>query len=212
MVDFLEVIVLDCPDYSTSGGPTFSTNVFEAASGIEYRNSKWTATRRAYNLKFSLIEQADMATYVRDLFLVCKGQKTGFRFRDPDDYYAEDQLIGTGDGSTVDFQLIKTYSITEGTFTGLSPTTETVTRTIKKVANNSLTEGVLVNGVSAPYTIDETTGIITMDTAPALGHDVVVPIFQFHVPVRFKTDEYTTSFEEGNHRAWNFEIIELLEV
>lgn len=112
----------------------------------------------------------------------------GFRWRDRFDHKScqpsgnpafTDQSIGTGDGTTVAFQLTKVYG------SAFSP----YTRDIKKPVIGSVKVG--VNGVeqtlTTDFTVDTTTGIITFVTPPTNTHPITAG-FEFDIPVRFDTD------------------------
>ena len=110
-----------------------------------------------------------------------------------------DQLIGTGDNSEVDFQLIKKY--TSGGFS--------YTRTINKPISGTTIISLDDVSQASGWSVDTTTGIVTFDVAP--GSSVLVKAgFEFVVPVRFATDEITINLEAFNHGS--FEDIILLEV
>ncbi len=106
---------------------------------------------------------------------------------------AMDQSIGTGDGTTATFQLVKTYGGTH------APWARAI---IKPVAGSVL---VAVAGVIKPpaaFTTDTTTGVVTFD----LGHIPVsgAPItagFLFDVPVRFDTDKLEVNLSGFQHGA-----------
>lgn len=91
-----------------------------------------------------------------------------------------DQVIGTGDGVTATFQLIKTYGGLHAPYR----------RPIKKPVPGSVR--VAVGGSEIPgsgFTCDTATGIVTF--LPGHEPDVGVAItagFLFDVPVRFDTD------------------------
>ena len=87
-----------------------------------------------------------------------------------------DQLIGTGDGGTVDFQLVKRYTDAAGTLT--RNITKPISGTVKVQSNGvDLTEG-------ADFTVNYATGVVTLASAPTSGH-LVKAGFDFYFPVRF---------------------------
>ena len=120
------------------------------------------------------------------------GRAYGFRFKDWRDYQATATLTNgqrgiatptTGDGSNKIFQLVKSYTFGS----------QTVSRPIKKPIAAGLVA--YKNGVSATYTLDTTTGILTFTTAPGAGV-VVTWDGQFDVPARFDTDSLDVAIEE----------------
>jgi uncharacterized protein (TIGR02217 family) len=100
----------------------------------------------------------------------------------------EDQTLGAGDGVATSFQLRKAYG--------------EVWRPINKPVEGSVR--VAVAGVeTGGFTLDVTTGVITLDAAPGAGLAVTAG-FQFDTPVRFDSDfmEMTLeSFEAGRMNA-----------
>jgi uncharacterized protein (TIGR02217 family) len=104
------------------------------------------------------------------------GPARGFRLRDPFDYDAKDQVIGTGDGQTARFQLIKSYG-------------DTVRRITRPVAG---TVALKLNGVATSAFTLGAGGVVTLDVAPAAGVKVTAS-FLFDVPVRFAEDQLRVS-------------------
>src|SRR5208337_5160773 len=109
-------------------------------------------------------------------------------------------VIGTGDGNTTVFQLVKNY--TSGGRTYVRTILKPITADVTDFQGNPLTNTINVydNGtkktLTADYTQDYTTGLITFNTAPVAGH-VITADCQFHVPVRFMSDELKAQVEES---------------
>ena len=114
------------------------------------------------------------------------GRLHGFRFKDWGDHKSclpsgtpspTDQSIGTGDGTTTAFQLVKHYA----------SGSQTWTRTIAKPVAGTVR--VALDGAEQidDWSVDTTTGVVTFDIAPAAGVAVTAG-FAFDVPVRFDTD------------------------
>src|SRR5690606_32974462 len=112
------------------------------------------------------------------------GQLHGFRFRDPLDFkscgpneipQAEDQRIGTGDGITVTFQLVKTYRDAGGA----------MQRTIAKPVDGSIAIAVAGMPVAAgDWSADPATGIVTFLPGAVPGPGAAVTAgYEFDVPV-----------------------------
>jgi uncharacterized protein (TIGR02217 family) len=171
-----------------TGGPVRRTDIVNLSNGREQRNQRWRDSRRSYDAGSGVKSLADLYA-VLEFFEARGGQLYGFRFRDPVDckscapggtVSASDQVIGTGDGETASFQLVKTYADGGGSW---------VRRIVKPVAGSVL---VSVNGVVKPvgaFALDAGTGIITFVAGhiPADGA-VVQAGYEFDVPVRFDTD------------------------
>ena len=88
-----------------------------------------------------------------------------------------DQIIGTGDGATTAFQLVKRY--TSGA--------QSWTRSIAKPVAGTVT--IALNGTPQPsgWSVGATTGLVTFSAAPGAGIAITAG-FVFDVPVRFDTD------------------------
>lgn len=175
----------------SSGGPERRTEIVTLNNGFEQRNSPWSHSRRRYDAGLgarSLDELAEIMAF----FEARQGQLYGFRWKDWTDFKscvpsarptALDQNIGTGDGKTVLFGLVKSYK----------SGTQAYIRPITKPVQDSVT--VAVGGVEvspADRRIDTTTGRVELRIAPVAGAFVTAG-FEFDVPVRFDTDRISAS-------------------
>ena len=168
----------------STGGPERRTDVVATASGREERNARWANSRRHYHAGYGMKSLDDIHALVA-FFEERRGKLHSFRWKDFADYKscapsaqiaATDQVIGTGDGSTRVFQLVKRYG------SGIRDYQRKVTA---PVAGSAV---IAVAGViSTPVTVDVLTGLVTFAVAPASGA-VVSAGFEFDVPVRFDTD------------------------
>ena len=166
-----------------SGGPERRTEIVTLVSGREERNSPWANSRRRWDAGPGIASLDDIHTLLA-FFEARHGRLHGFRFRDPLDNRScapsvqpspADQVLGTGDGGTAAFQLVKHYA----------SGAQSWTRTIAKPVEGSVRAA--IDGVETPVTTDHTTGLITFDTPPAPGA-VITAGFAFDCPVRFDTD------------------------
>jgi uncharacterized protein (TIGR02217 family) len=213
-MSFFEVEFPTQVAFGAVGGPTWSTTINTGFSGYEQRNRNWTYPLAKYQISLDHKPIASF-TIVNEFFLNVAGKADAFRFSDLKDYAATAQVIGTGDGANKVFQLVKNYTIGGRTFT--RPIKKPITSEVKDYQGTSLTDTVKVydNGVekthgagypvgSPPYaySLDETTGIITFLTAPLNGH-IITADFEFHVPVRFDTDEMKAVVEESDAEGGN---------
>lgn len=189
MTPFHEVLFPLDISLKSAGGPQRRTDVVALGSGAEERNARWAHSRRRYDAGYG-VKTFDALAQVVAFFEERRGRLTGFRWRDRLDHSsaasdagvaATDQAIGTGDGSTAAFQLVKTYG---GAF---SPYQRPI---VKPVAGSVR---VAVDGVVATegtaFTVDTTTGVITFLAGHIPGTGAAVTAgFLFDVPVRFDTD------------------------
>lgn len=177
--------------YGATGGPEYLTTVVSMASGHEQRNANWSAARGTWNVASGLKNQTQLNSLIA-FFRARKGRAIGFRFKDWTDYKATGQAIGTGDGVTKTFQLVKAY------VSGAGSDVRTITKPVQG------TVAVYLDGVvqATGWAVDTTTGIVTFGTAPAQGVKVSAN-FEFDVPVRFDTDKMAATIEQINLHQWS---------
>ena len=185
--------------FGTSGGPERRTEIVTLVNGFEERNTPWSDSRRRYDAGSGMRSLDDLDALIT-FFEARRGQLHGFRWKDWSDFKtcrpsqvvsATDQVIGTGNGSQTLFQLVKTYISGSGSWT----------RTISKPVSGTVK--VAVNGTArvlgADFTVNTTTGMITMQLPPANGATITAGC-EFDVPVRFDTDRIAVtmaSFQAG---------------
>lgn len=194
------------------GGPRWRTDIVTGRSGVEKRNSPWAHGRRRYRVSVPQGRHVEREALIA-FFHGRRGPLYSFRIRDWSDYKsgvanvsvaADDQTLGTGDGSDTTFQLVKLYDAS-----GAEP----YTRNITKPRNGTVL--VAVDGVTktegTDYTIDYTTGIVTFTTAPGSGLSVTAG-FQFDVPVRFEDEELPATFTVGDIEGSDERLVEYADI
>lgn len=195
--------------YGATGGPAWGTTVQTTASGHEYRISRASRPRRRYTFDKLLMEPATWGALV-EFWMARRGHLHGFRFKDWADWTSRadgvsnptnlDQVLGTGDGTETQFQLVKTYD--DG---GLNPFTESITLPVA---------GTIVVAVAGTpttaYTITNPGGLITFSSAPSLG-DIVTAGFEFDRPVRFNQSDETMNMRLDRGYLANWAGISCLE-
>lgn len=184
------------------GGPERRTDVVVLGSGFEERNSRWADSRRSYNAGYG-VKSLDDLNAVIAFFEERRGRLHGFRWKDHTDWKSAppsveptqtDQRIGTGDGATAVFQLVKVYGTAASAWT----------RTIAKPVAGSVR--VAVNGGDAAegsdFTVDPTTGRVTFRPGKVPPNGAIVTAgFVFDVPVRFDTDKLEINLQGFSHGA-----------
>jgi uncharacterized protein (TIGR02217 family) len=199
---FYELIFPEDISFGSEGGPTFNTDVVEVESGFDQRVSRWTEGKNTFNVAYGVRTLEQLGKLIAFNRIV-KGRAVGFRYKDWSDYSTAgftdqdadtvtslDQSLGTGDGSTKVFQLVKTYSYDDG----VNPV-KSVNRTITKPRASTLLVAVASTTVSTgAYSLNATNGKITFNVAPA-NNDAVQAGFEFDVPARFATDELPVRLE-----------------
>ena len=155
-------------------------------------DASWANSRRRYDVAYGIRRADDLAAVVAFFEARC-GRLHGFRFKDWGDYKSclpsqtpglTDQLIGTGDGATTAFQLVKRYSSGGQSWA----------RTIAKPVASTVQVAVDGTELASGWEIDRKTGILAFDAAPASGSSVTAG-FQFDVPVRFDTDQLDVTLD-----------------
>lgn len=182
---FHEVRFPDNISRGARGGPQRRTQIVELSSGDEERNASWADSRRRYDVSYG-VRRADDLHAVVEFFEARNGRLYGFRFKDWADYKSglpsravsdEDQRIGTGTGAQTTFQLRKRYGSDAHHWW----------RSIRKPVAGSVRIAVDAVELFSGWSVDLTTGVVTLAAAPAPGA-VVTAGFEFDVPVRFDSD------------------------
>lgn len=189
MTAFHEVVFPLDIALKSAGGPQRRTDVVVLGSGAEERNARWAHSRRRYDAGYG-VKTFNALSQVVAFFEERRGRLHGFRWRDRLDHSsaapdaaiaATDQVIGTGDGTTATFNLVKTYGSLYSPYQ----------RPIAKPVPGSVR--VAVAGIEVPegmaFSVDDTTGGVTFLAGhiPGSGQAVTAG-FLFDVPVRFDTD------------------------
>ena len=208
-MQFHEVRFPTALSFGSIGGPERRTDVVTLASGFEERNTPWAHSRRRYDAGIGLRSMDDIDTLVA-FFEARRGQMFGFRWKDwadfksclpSQDVSAQDQVIGTGDGQTTEFQLVKAYQ--SGGQTYAREITKPVLGTVViAVQGDVLSEGV-------HFSVEHKTGVVTFNIAPPDQQEVSAG-FEFDVPVRFDSDRILTSV--ASFQAGDIPNVPLIEV
>lgn len=190
------------------GGRGFSTTVVETYGGNEFRNAAWSYARGAWEVRNEALRMGNpLSPYsmqaLRTLYRVAMGQLNAFRFKDYQDYLDEGGGVlgttGLAVASTKVYQMFKNYTLAPLAYQGIVQ--KPVAGTISVFDNGSLT---------AAYTLDTTTGIVTFNSQPTVGHTLTWT-GQFDVPVRFASDVPTMGLEMTGS-LWEWEMLKLVEV
>jgi hypothetical protein len=171
--------------------PIFSTLIGTAASGKSvrfacYENPIWEFTLAYDYLPDKWVTNpntSDLKTLM-GFYLQQGGALLPFQFLDPDDNTVTGQFLGTTDGVTNTYDLVRTFGGTDGTLT------EPI-----GMLNTSQTFNVYLGGAlqsTEAYVINDTLPLnnsIGFNTTPAAGLAVTVDM-SYYYWVRFKDDQY----------------------
>ena len=181
----------------SSGGPQWNTSIVRVDSGHEARNTPWAEELSAWDVGSFVTTQAEMAELL-DFFNGVQGRLHAFRFPDPKDRAAVNQLIGTGNGVQTTFQLTKTYGA--GGYT----------KVIRKPVMVSVTVAGVVQVQGTAYTLDTTTGVVTflVGHIPAAGQEVRWS-GEFDKPARFDVDQLSVNYTDLVYGTLSIPVVEI---
>lgn len=169
--------------------PKWSTGRAVAASGRDVRVAYWSYPLWEWELNFEFLRDGISPSELKLLigfFNATYGGLTGFLFEDPDDHAVTGQIIGTGDGTTTSFVIVRTYGGAAGA------STEPIGYVLSGPPLHVYLDGVLQ---ASGYSIDTTNPLaqlVVFDSAPGSGVVVTVDV-QYCYYVHFKDD--TNDFE-----------------
>ena len=178
--------------FGASGGPERRNEIVPLADGTEQRNARRAHARRRWDVGTGVRSIADLRE-VMAFFEARRGSLIAFRFTDPfDDRTGRggeptplDVRLGTGDGRTTRFALVKPYG--EGEDAYRRPIALPRAGTVR----------VAVDGAETATGVEG--GDVTFEQAPPEGA-IVTAGFRFDVPARFDVDHLNasiTAFEAG---------------
>jgi len=179
--------------------PQWDTVVQQALNGKETRLARQTYPRWKWELTYNLLRSNPFYGELQQLagfFNERQGKYDTFLYQDADDNSITGQSIGTGDGTTTSFQLIRTF----GGFIEpmLAP------NVVSAVYINSVVQ---TSGVSINYWGSTSPGMITFTTAPASG-TAITANFSYYFPVRMDTDNVSFNmFLSQYYKAKKFSFI-----
>lgn len=170
---------------SMSSTIEFHTTILPADSGAESRNIDWDDALLTIDAASGVKDTDDLSTLIA-FFYARKGAGRGFLVKDWADYKAASQGLGTRTGSATQvFQLVKSY--------GDSANTHTREITKPKQGTLIVRAGLSILTENTHYTVDYTTGLITVLAGQVTAGSVLTCDFEFYVPMRFSEDKLRTA-------------------
>jgi uncharacterized protein (TIGR02217 family) len=177
--------------------PTWKTKIQESVSGKELRAAWMSYPNWRFSLSYEVLRAnalAELQSLV-GFFNARAGAFDSFLYHDPDDNSVTNYQFGTGDGSTKDFQLVRSY----GGF-------------VEPVQNLNGSPSIYKAGVlQAPvsdYNLGAT-GIVSFVTAPANGA-ALTWTGNFYYRVRFAQDR--AEFNQFLYQLWELKKLEFISV
>jgi uncharacterized protein (TIGR02217 family) len=184
--------------------PVWDTTVQQVISGKETRIAKQTYPRWKWDLTYNVLRSSAAFTELQQLagfFNARQGMFDTFLYADADDYAVTGQQIGTGDGATVNFQLVRSF----GGF--IEPM---LAPNLSQAFNVYVNGARLMTGVSCSTWGGGSTigpGILTFTSAPASGA-VITADFSYYFPVRMNADSVPFAlFLSQYYKAKSFSFI-----
>ena len=197
-MSFLEIRFPESIAFNFSSILEFNTTIIKSKNGYEQRNINWNTNKMKFNIINGIKTKAELDEVIT-FFRNVRGAGYGFRFKDWTDYQAENQYIGVGNGKTKEFQLIKSYRVSDN-IVYYRKITKPVISTVR----------VFINDIeSKDFNIDLTSGLITLNTVPEID-SIIKANFEFDVPVRFENDIMEITMNSIN--SGNIKDITLIEI
>lgn len=181
-------------EWNVTRDPIWSSQIQDALSGAQTALSFWSYPKWAWKISFSYLPstatQQDMQT-LAGFFNIMQGRFDSFLYQDADDSAIVGQALGTGDGTTLTYQLVRAF----GGF-------------IEPILAPHTVSKVYVDGIDqvGHWTVSNwgtaTPGLITFagGHAPTAGKAVTAD-FSFYFPVRFDSDQI--SFTNFMSKMWS---------
>lgn len=228
MGEFVDQYLPDeVPGYPCISAPRTNTTITANAGGNEQRNQNWDHPLHTFILPEAAGRNWSVIEALKKHWLIMRGPWRSFPWRDPldkasidllvpnepdedllDRISRADQTLGTGDGFTDSFQLVKTYTVGSETYerTIHLPVEESVLVEINGKAHDDPTHA----GGAYSFTVSRPGGVVALSYPPPAGHAVKAG-FLFDVEVRFESDD---AFEGilRTYQAGGFADITLIEV
>ena len=186
--------------WSVHKRPSFSTRVAGHVSGREVRSAYYAQTLYEFELTFDALAAnagyggvgASSLQTLLGFYLACQGRLGTFLYVDPTDCNAKAQTIGTGDGATKTFTLVRPV----GGF-------------VEPVSYATQVTAVSVGGVAQPGFTLVAPNTVTLANAPAAGAPVTAD-FAYAFLCRFLDDQ--EDFENVMSGLWRVESLKFRSV
>jgi uncharacterized protein (TIGR02217 family) len=171
--------------WSMTRSEIWKTRIQAAISGKETRIADWSYPRHQWALSFDFLRQGSFSAGVYSEFAALagffnlrQGGFDSFLYADPDDSAVTGQGIGSGDGTTTSFQLVREFG-------GYA----------EPIFAPDVVSAVYVNDVAQSaslYTVNQwgsaVPGALVFNAAPAAGVSISAD-FSFYFPCRFIADQ-----------------------
>lgn len=178
--------------------PTWSTLVKQSVSGREYRAQQYSAPLWRYKLTFEFLRASTAYPELQQLlafFNARAGSFDSWLYADPDDSVAVLQPFGSGNGTAVAFQLVRS----------LGGYTESV---VDLAGAPQVYVGGVLQTAGTHYTINGA-GLVTFTTAPGAGVSLTWS-GSYYWRCRFLQDQ--TEMSKFAHQLWELRTLEFTTI
>lgn len=166
-------------DWNWTRSSMNSTRVLTARSGFEYRTQDWSSAKYKWSGVYQFLRANPANTEFQSMLAFClqqQGQYAPFLFTDNQDNSVVNQPIGAGNGSSVQFPLIRSIGgYTEGNI---------VANAVSSVSVAGTPTGAYSLVQNGSYGLDT----IQFNSAPA-SSAAITATFSYYFPVRFLQDD-----------------------
>ena len=174
----------------------WNTQVQEAISGKETRVAYWSAARYTWTLTFEFLRSSTSFNEFQNLwgFMSARqGRFDSFLYTDPEDNAVTGQLLGLGDSTNKNFQLLRQFG---GSSAAIEPALAPNTITKMSVGGSSVS--------STMFTVGQwgstSPGVVAFSTFAPSSTQSISADFSYYFPVRF--DEDVGTFNEFMNKLW----------
>lgn len=194
--------------WSVHKRPTFSTRVASHISGREARTPYYSAPLYEFELTFEGLNSlgnfpgfgVNSLQALVGLYLQCQGQFGTFLYTDLSDAAVTGQAIGTGDGATTTYSMVRSI----GGFT--EPVGWVLTDPAPIIYDDGLAVSTTSYVITAPFGANN---VLTFLTPPTSGH-AITATFSFAYQCRFLDDQ--CDFEELAQGLWQVQSLKFRSV
>jgi uncharacterized protein (TIGR02217 family) len=188
--------------YTVTKTPGWATRMQRAVSGRTLRTSDYANPIWNFKLIYAVLHDSPWCSYtsptelrtMMDFFNTSQGAFDAFLLNDPSDNTATGSVLGTGDNTNTQFQLLR--ALVPGG------------RGEAMIAPNVVGNVYLNDSPVAGWSVDDTTGLVTFATPPGPGV-VVTADFTYYFRVYFPD---ALDFEEFAHDYWEIKQVKLTSV
>jgi len=203
--------------FDVGKSPMFSTDIKTSVSGRELRRANWVYPIYQISLTFEFLRDDSVFNELKTLlgfYMQRQGSFDSFLFRDPDDSRISLQPLGTGDGVTTQFQLIRSFGGTTESVPNIASIDDGASMWAADPANAPMWAADPANApmwadivyTSTDYTINAS-GIITFNAAVPSG-TVIVWSGSYYYRCRFADDQL--DFNKFMQQLWTLKTCNLI--